>query len=183
MRNPERTPPNIDAIISPADGKIIAIYPYNHKTVNFHKGNKSLKGNVQTITSSVASEGYIVSIFMNIFDVHYNRSPINGKIIDIHHYDGKLLPANNKSAYLVNEKTEITIRNNNLTLKVILIAGFIARRIEAFVEKNQSVKAGDILGRINLGSQVTMALPNNLIFGVKIGDKVRAGETIIAKFK
>lgn len=183
LRNPSRTIPKGNNLISPADGKVIEIIEYDgKKEAVFFKGNKKYLGIVKTITSDVAKKGYIISIFMNPLDVHYNRSPIDGKVINVKHTDGKLLPVNTIENGFLNEKVE-TLIDGKIKVKVIQIAGLIARRIEPFMKKGDSVKKGQIIGLINLGSQVTMILPENIDITIKKGQKVKAGESIIAKLK
>lgn len=182
LRNPDRTNKERGVILSPADGKIIAITPYSSNTIlNFNKGNQRRKGSFKTLTSHVSPDGYAISIFMSIFNVHYNRIPYDGTITHVEHTNGKFLPANSLKACLQNEKTETIIVNKDIKIKVIQVAGFIARRIETFVNKNDKVRAGQLLGVINFGSQVTILLPSNITVDVKVGDKVKAGESIIAR--
>lgn len=180
LRNPDRNPPRKDVLVAPADGKIIAITPFDAKTVHFHKGNRARKGSIYTLTDGVAQEGYVISIFMSVLNVHYNRSPYDGQVTGVRHTSGTFIPAQKPQARLQNEKTEITIESDRLKVKVIQIAGFLARRIETYVQKNDRVRTGQILGRINFGSQVTLILPAQVSIAVKLGDKVKAGESIIA---
>lgn len=180
LRNPTRVTPKQDAIISPADGKIITAHRYTGKQLLLYKGNKSYKGSIKTLTSGVANEGYVVSIFMNIFNVHYNRIPYSGTVMRVTHSSGAYMPANSINASFQNEKTETIIASKSMTIKVVQVAGFLARRIETYVKRSDHVKTGQILGRINFGSQVTLILPANIKLEVKPGDKVKAGESIIA---
>ncbi len=180
LRNPTRSVPKQRVIVSPADGKVIMAQPYSSNQLLLHKGNKPSKGSVHTLTGSVGTEGYVVSIFMNIFNVHYNRIPYDGTVIQIKHSQGKYIPAHTLKASFKNEKTETIITSKSMTIKVIQVAGFLARRIETYVKKDDHVRTGQILGRINFGSQVTVILPVNVTLNVKSGDKVKAGESIIA---
>lgn len=181
LRNPDRvTPDEDDIVISPADGKVIEILQYNQDKIELFKGNNRLKGIIRTLTSDISDSGYIISIFMSPLDVHYNRSPIRGVIKNIKHSNGKFLAVNTFEAGLVNEKTE-TIIEGDIKVKMIQIAGFLARRIKTNVDKNENVKAGQIIGLINLGSQVTLILPKSVMLKVNKGDRVVAGETVLAK--
>lgn len=184
LRNPKRIIPKGDNIIvSPCDGKVIDIVKFDGKNeVKFFKGNKQYLGIVKTLTSNVAKKGYIVSIFMNPLDVHYNRAPIGGKIISVTHSDGKLLPVNTIENGFLNEKVE-TIIQGKIKINVIQIAGLIARRIEPFMKKGNKVNKGEIIGLINLGSQVTVIFPENVLFTIKKGQRVKAGESIIGKIR
>ncbi|OVE74720.1 hypothetical protein BVX95_01440 [archaeon D22] len=184
LRNPDRKiPKGEDLIICPADGKVIEVIPFNKTKITFNKGNKRIFGQIRTLTKDIATEGYMISIFMNPFDVHYNRAPISGDIKSVMHKDGKLLAVNSVSAGLENEKTETIIQGKKIKIKVIQIAGFLARRIETFVQPKDKVKKGDVYGLINLGSQVTIITPRNVEIEVKKGQRVKAGETIIGKIK
>lgn len=179
-RNPNRQTPKIDAIFAPADGKIITAQRYNKKQIILHKGNKPLKGSIHTLTEGIGESVFVVSIFMHVFNVHYNRIPYKGTVTLIKHNNGTYIPANSLKASFQNEKTETIITDSKLNLKVIQVAGFLARRIETFVRKGDVVQSGQLLGRINFGSQVTLILPPSVKLCVKSGDKVKAGESIIA---
>jgi len=177
LRDPERDIPEGDNIVSPADGKIISVMPIRTEEVEIPKG---MLGKVETLSSDVRNAGYLVSIFMTPLNVHVQRAPINGRIARVKYTKGKFLSANTLAA-LANENNEILIEDID-SVKVIQIAGFIARRIECFVKADDRVIKGDRIGRINLGSQVTMILPRNIKLKVREGQKVKAGETIIAEF-
>ncbi len=181
MRNPHRVTPEGKNIIAPADGRIIDIIPFSNNSVELYKGNTRALGVVKTTTSEVAQSGYIVSIFMTPLDVHYNRAPIAGSVQQITHQEGRFRAANSMNAFLENEKTELLISSGLLKVKMIQVAGFLARRIETFVEPNTQVKKGQVVGVIKLGSQVTLILPKNITFQVQSGQRVIAGETILAK--
>ncbi|HSX36248.1 MAG TPA: phosphatidylserine decarboxylase [Patescibacteria group bacterium] len=182
LRNPERHAPEGEAVLAAADGKVLEILRFNATTVTMLKGEKRYRGIVKALTSDVAPSGYIVSVFMSPLNVHYNRAPIAGHIKSVVHSDGRLLPVNTIEAGLVNEKTEIVIEGS-ITVKVIQIAGFLARRIETFVKPGEEVSRNQLVGLINLGSQVSIVLPEGVDILVKKGDRVRAGETEIAKIK
>ncbi|MDQ5886380.1 MAG: phosphatidylserine decarboxylase [Patescibacteria group bacterium] len=182
LRNPKRNIPQAENIIvSPADGKVIAILEFKDKQVQLYKGDHRYLGLINTLTSDVSTDGYIISIFMSPMDVHHNRTPINGEVISVQHHDGKFLPVNSLEAGLVNEKSEIIIRGDTITLKMIQIAGFLARRVITHVKTGERVERGQVIGLINLGSQVTLIVPSNIQINIKQGDRVVAGETILAK--
>ncbi len=181
LRNPKRTIPPGKNLVSPADGTIIEVFQYHDSSVELFKGNHRALGYIKTMTEDVARHGYIVSIFMSPLDVHYNRTPLSGDIVSVRHSAGKFLPANTFRSGLINEKTEIVIKNAVIRVKIIQIAGFLAKRIETFVQPNDKVKKGQLVGLINLGSQVTLVLPRSVTLTVSKGQKVTAGETIIAK--
>ena len=178
-RDPKRKIPPGNNVVSPADGKIINILKINKNKVRIKKG---LTGKIETLTEDIAKECYAVSIFMSPFDVHVNRAPIDGEVVSIKHEKGKFFAAYDIEKSLSNEKNEIIIRNEEIgKIKVIQIAGFLARRIICSVKKNEKVNKGCKIGKIVLGSQVTLILPSKKInLRVKKGQKVKAGATIIA---
>lgn len=181
LRNPERNvPDNANLVLAPADGKVVEILEFKDSEVHLFKGSKRLLGHIHTLTRDVAKEGYIVSIFMSPLDVHYNRSPIAGKVVSVKHSDGKFLAVNTFEAGLVNEKTEIII-TGDIKLKMIQIAGFLARRIATYPRPQDKVDQGQVVGLINLGSQVTMVLPKSVMLTVAKGDRMVAGESVVAK--
>ena len=182
LRDPDRFIPKGDNLVSPADGKIMYISKFNNKNLK----NKSIEikksfiGRINTLTTDVCKEGYIISIFMSPLDVHINRAPMKGKIKYQKHVNGKFLFASDLSSIIENEKNEIIIDNNKFKIKVIQVAGFVARKIESFVKVNDNLEKGQRFGLINLGSQVNVIFPNNFKPNVKLGDKVKAGTSIIA---
>ena len=178
-RDPERKIPRGNNIVSPADGKIISILKTNNKKIKISKG---FLGKIETMTKDIAKECYVISIFMSPFDVHINRAPIDGKIILVRHEKGKYFAAFNLEKSLMNEKNEIIIENKKIgKIKVIQIAGFLARRAICTVKKDEKVNKGQRIGRIVLGSQVTLIAPSKKIkLKIKEGQKVIAGNTIIA---
>lgn len=181
LRNPSRTAPGGNNIVSPADGKVLDVIPFTKNSVTLFKGNHRLLGIIKTITHDIAPDGYIVSIFMSPLNVHYNRAPVAGKILSVVQTPGKFLPVNTVQAGLVNEKSEIIIENAHGRFKMIQIAGFLAKRIETYVKPGDVVKKGELVGLINLGSQVTMIIPKSVSVQVNKGDHVTAGETILAE--
>lgn len=180
LRNPDRTTPEGNYVIAPADGKVIEVLAFKGEAVDLFKGNHRLLGIIHTLTKDVASEGYIISIFMSPMDVHINRAPIDGTVKNVKHSDGKFLAVNSLEAGLVNEKSE-TIIEGKIRVKMIQIAGFLARRVVTNVKPGDKVVAGQVVGLINLGSQVTMIVPKSVTLAIKKGDRTVAGETILAK--
>ena len=118
---------------------------------------------------------------MSPFDVHINRAPISGTIKSVRHEKGNFFRADDIEKSLSNEKNEIVIENRKLKVKVIQIAGFIARRILCYVKPNQKVNKGNKIGMIALGSQTTVILPANIGLRIGLNSKVKAGETVIAE--
>ncbi len=172
FRDPERkTPVDAANIISPADGKIIDIRKVTEE--NF-----------------LHREVTRVSIFMSVFDVHVNRSPVKGVIDYVHYNKGLYLPAYREKASLDNEQMTIGFtrspkENGQEELKVMikLIAGLIARRILVWKGLHDEVQQGERIGMIKFGSRVEVYLPQEVELCVKEGNRVKAGETIIGKLK
>ena len=168
-------------VVSPADGKVVRIIKYGGNKTDVKKG---ILGKVKVFTKDVAKEGYLVVIMLTPFNVHYQRAPTDGKILSVKYSKGKFLNAvkgaSGMKASFENEKNEILISNGKKKYKVIQVAGFLARRIEWYVKKNEKIHKGQLLGRINLGSQVILVLPRGKM-AIKTGERVVDGETIIMK--
>ena len=167
FRDPERTILDDDNyLVSPADGLVTAI-----KEV---KGPIELGLEIKTFTR--------VSIFMNVFNCHVNRSPSTGKIEDIFYKPGKFLNASLDKASEENERNYYKIKSKNSgdEIVVVQIAGLIARRIVSQTEKNQEIKQGQRIGMIRFGSRVDLYFNNRKIM-VKVGQDVTAGESLIAR--
>ncbi len=167
FRDPERTIiGDDDYLVSPADGLITAV-----KEVS---GPIELGLENKTFTR--------VSIFMNVFNCHVNRSPASGKVEDIFYKPGKFLNASLDKASEENERNYFKIRNNKINDEIVIvqIAGLIARRIVTQSEKNQEIKQGERIGMIRFGSRVDLYFNNRKIM-VKVGQNVIAGESLIAR--
>jgi len=161
FRDPERKfPDELNAIISPADGKVVTIDETDAPDNSLKKMKR-------------------VGIFMSIFDVHVNRSPYSGTINFIKYNKGKFLNALNDKSSDQNENNIIGINIGKETLFVKQIAGIIARRIVCRVKVNDKIQKGARLGMIKFGSRVEVYIPINSNVVVNLGDKVKAGETII----
>lgn len=179
-RDPKRAIPKGNNIVSPADGRVISIIDTSDDEINVSKG---ILGKIKTMTKDIADNCYVISIFMSPLDVHINRAPIEGKIVSIKHTKGKFFKAYDLNKSFENEKNEIVIENKNIKVKVIQIAGFLARRILCYTSINKKVNKGDKIGMIALGSQATIIIPKKVNLKIKINDKVMAGESIIADLK
>ena len=166
FRDPERTIiGDDDYLVSPADGLITVI--------------KQAKGPVELGLENKTFTR--VSIFMNVFNCHVNRTPLSGKIEDIFYKPGKFLNASLDKASEENERNYFKIKGNVIDeVIVVQIAGLIARRIVTQSQKNQEVKQGDRLGMIRFGSRVDLYF-NNCKIMVKVGQNVIAGESLIAR--
>lgn len=165
FRDPERFLESQDnQFLSAADGKICFIgeeYPPKETDIN----EKMKK----------------VSIFMNVFNVHVNRSPINGRIEKIIYKNGKFFNASLNKASEHNERNSIIIKNDVEKIIVVQIAGLIARRIVNFISENDNMNKGDRIGLIRFGSRVDIYLPLNYQIKVNQNDIVFSGKTIIAE--
>jgi len=167
FRDPERKiPQDPNAILSPADGKVIQIAEVVE--------NEFFKGQTRRI-----------SIFLSVFNVHVNRVPVSGKVEYFRYNKGSFLPAFNEKASEDNEQTAIGILDNSRR-KVMFtqIAGIIARRIVCTLREGHQVTAGDRMGMIRYGSRVDVYFdPTQVDVKVSLGDKVKGGETILGEFK
>jgi len=167
FRDPERKTPNgDDLVISPADGKVFLI--------------RELFENEFILDDAIQ-----ISIFMSPLNVHVNRIPISGEVKFLKDIPGKYIVAFEEKSSENNERKIIGIETGDgLKIMVKQIAGFIARRIVCEVKKGDKVKTGQRYGMIKFGSRVDVIMPKNKVeILVSIGQKVKAGETIIAKVK
>jgi phosphatidylserine decarboxylase len=185
LRDPKRSIPPGNNLVSPADGVVISVkrYDFSKNREGVIKVDKGI-GKIETLASEIAKKVLVISIFMSPFDVHVNRAPCHGRVVSVKHTKGKFYNARNLEKSLYNEKNEFLISTDFGRIKVIQIAGFLARRIESFVRPTQELAKGQRIGLINLGSQVTMILPSDKMeIKTKIGKKVKAGSSIIAGVK
>lgn len=164
FRDPDRAIPNVPgALVSPADGKVIA---------------------VEELNSSRFSSGGCkkVSIFMNVFNVHVNRVPCGGKITDVKYFPGKFISANLDKASEDNEHNAVYIENaSGKSVCMVQIAGLIARRIICSVQSGNSVVTGQRMGLICFGSRVDVYLPEEARITVRVGERVQAGSSMIGE--
>ncbi|GHV96031.1 phosphatidylserine decarboxylase proenzyme [Spirochaetia bacterium] len=121
----------------------------------------------------------IIRTFLSIFNVHLQRSPVDGTVSNVTHQDGKFLMAWDPQAHVLNEQNIITIQGEDSVYVVRQIAGFLARRCVSWVKSGDVLKAGDKIGMIKFSSQVDLHLPNTAVIKVQPGDKVRAGITVM----
>jgi phosphatidylserine decarboxylase len=162
FRNPERSGSKEEgALLSPADGEVILIEPVFEE--RFLK-TKAIK----------------ISIFMNVFNVHVNRSPYSGTVRKIAYEKGKFFAANAPKASLENEQNAILLESDSgQKILFIQIAGLIARRILCYVREGDRLVKGERCGIIKFGSRVDIYLPESSRILVKMKDKVKAGETTL----
>ncbi len=162
FRDPTRVvPDNPRAIISPADGKVVKI--------------------TKVDDPDVGEQATLVSIFLNVFNVHTNRMPVTATIKSVDHKMGKFLAAFNHLASDENERVIIIIENEFGTFKVKQIAGLIARRIICYAEPGKEMQKGGRLGYIMFGSRTDLILPEHVNVQVHVGQKVTGTETIIGE--
>lgn len=165
FRDPRRTiSSNESQFLSPADGRVMEITEINEDS--FIKG-KAIK----------------VSIFLSIFNVHINRSPISGTIKYSSYRPGKYLPAFKSHASEINERNTIGIENDRTKVLVHQITGFVARRIVCWSKKGDILNQGNKFGLIKFGSCTEIIVPFDVDIKVKVGDIVRGGITIIGVIK
>jgi phosphatidylserine decarboxylase len=124
----------------------------------------------------------VIRVFLSVFDVHLQRSPVHGKVLKVEHKSGRFLRAMNPKAHVLNEQNVITIENESGRYIVKQIAGVLARRCVSWVSPGDFLKIGDKIGLIKFGSQVDLHLPKSLDVRVKQGDKVVSGVTVFATF-
>ena len=162
FRDPPRViPQENEAIISGADGKVIAI----EKVDDPYYARKAIK----------------ISVFMNVFNVHSNKAPCEGRIIKKNYFPGKFLNASLSKASLENERCAIVIeRDDKKVVTCVQIAGLVARRILCYKNTNDKITKGERYGFIRFGSRVDHYLPLEAKVNIELGQKVKNTETIIA---
>ena len=161
FRDPERTVPDVpNAVVAPADGKVLAIVP---------------------VDDAWAGEATRLSIFLSPLDVHVNRAPIAGTIEKIDYRSGKFLMATSERARDENEQNTLTIAGADITVKCSQIAGILARRIVCWKREGDRLECGERFGMIKFGSRTDLMLPSTVEILVKEGMHVRGGITVIGK--
>jgi phosphatidylserine decarboxylase len=164
FRDPDRTTPQgQNLIIAPADGEVIALRKVHE--------SEFLNDDAQQI-----------SIFMSPLNVHVNRNPISGIVAHTRYVKGEYFAANAEKASERNEQMVIGMQNAEGKVLFKQIAGFIARRIVCSLKEKDSVTMGERFGMIKFGSRVDVFVPKNAFIRVVVGEKTRAGETILAEF-
>jgi len=123
--------------------------------------------------------GNRLEIFMSPLDCHVNRSPVSGEVKSVKFFEGKTPPAFMRVEGV--RKNEIVIRNSDGDFKIQQIAGFFARRIVCYVKPGDRVVKGQRIGMIRFGSRVALEVPDGFVFAIKVGEKVKAGETVAFK--
>jgi len=161
FRNPRRSIPlEPGLVLAPADGRITLI--------RLAAGNEPES---------------LVSIFLSPFDVHINRAPIEGEIVDASYKKGAFMMATKDESRLHNEQNTLTITGKEITVRCTQIAGILARRIVCWKQRGERVKCGEPFGMIKFGSRTDLVMPPSVEILVREGMHVRGGETIIGKIK
>ena len=156
FRDPQRAVPDDEGIIvSAADGTVTRI-----------EENDS---------------GKLVSVFLSPLNVHINRSPIAGQITRVEYIRGKKMPATSNQASFVNERNSLTIENERMTVVCTQIAGILARRIVCRAKQGDNLALGEKFGMIKFSSRTDVLMPPNVELTVKVGDRVKGGESVIAR--
>jgi len=167
FRNPERTPPREEGIyVSPADGTVLLVQDEFEESRYLHRKMKRL------------------CIFMSPFNVHVNRVPRSGQVVEVIYNRGKFISANKEKASLDNEQNAVVTKDEKGRVYMFVqIAGFIARRIVCYVRAGKEVEIGQRVGLIKFGSRLDVYLPLEAEITVRKGQKVKAGETIVGRLK
>jgi phosphatidylserine decarboxylase len=163
FRDPPRlAPADADAVISPADGRVVAV----ERARDPYLDREALK----------------ISVFMNVFNVHSNRSPVDGEVKKGWYFGGKFLNAALDKASLENERNALWIHTDGgADVTCVQVAGLIARRILCYVQAKDRLKRGQRFGFIRFGSRVDVYLPPSAAPNTAVGDKVFAGQTVLAR--
>jgi phosphatidylserine decarboxylase len=162
FRDPQRIPAmGRDLVLSPADGRIVVV----EKTNDPYAGREALK----------------ISVFMNVFNVHSNRSAVSGLVKEVQYFPGKFVNADLDKASTENERNAVVIDANGQIVTLVQVAGLIARRILCYIHVGDRLKAGERYGFIRFGSRVDVYLPLSAEPLVSVGDKVFATNTALAR--
>jgi len=161
FRNPHRSvPPVENGVVAPADGRVIFL----GNATEEHLGEEMLK----------------ISIFMSVFNVHINRVPLSGRIVDNFYVKGKFLDVRDERATFENERNGLVIETSSgLKLVVVQVAGLIARRIVCYPRVGEMLIRGQRYGLIRFGSRLDVYLPKGSEIKVKLGEKTICGETVL----
>lgn len=157
FRNPGRSiPTEAGVIVSAADGKVTRI--------------------------EENGEGTLISVFLSPLDVHVNRSPIAGTVVSVERFKGRKRPATSDSASATNERNRLVIEGEEVTVICTQIVGILARRIVCWPTKGDRLTKGQLFGLIRFGSRTDVVVPSLATVEVAVGDRVRGGESILARY-
>ena len=161
FRDPERVSPVAPGLLlAPADGKIVAVNPLQHDLLQ--------------------PSGTLVSIFLSVFDVHINRAPMSGTVLDVRYQPGTFLPAFRADASTFNEQNMLLLQAGETRVIIKQIAGILARRIVCHVKAGDKLSPGQRFGLIRFGSRVDLLIPPEFAVYACPGQRVRGGESILA---
>jgi len=165
FRDPPRNiPAQPNAVLAPADGRIVRIGPARDPYAN--------------------RDALMISVFMNVFNVHSNRSPVDATVADAWYHPGKFVNASFEKASSDNERNALRLVTDNGTEVVcVQIAGLIARRILCYVKRGDKLARGQRYGFIRFGSRVDLYLPADAVPRASVGDKVHATTTVVADLR
>lgn len=184
FRDPERTVPGgSSAIVSPADGEVLYVHASLDRTLPVStKGGRSYTLVELTKTPLEVKDTTVIGIGMSFLDTHVNRTPIAGRIAMQRHFPGLFGSLRRPEMVFRNERMTTIIDGDDMQIAVVQIASRLVRQIVSFVREGQQVELGQRIGMIRFGSQVDLVLPRraDLTVAVKPGDRVRAGESIVA---
>lgn len=165
FRDPPRTPPvGEHFVIAPADGRVVSV----ERVQDPYLQRDSLR----------------LSVFMNVFNVHSNRSPVAGSVRDVWYSAGAFLNAALDKASLANERNAVWLRTDrDFDVTCVQVAGLVARRILCYVKAGDRLRPGERFGFIRFGSRVDVYLPPDSMPRARVGDKVQAGITVLAELR
>ena len=159
FRDPERTPPTgIGLVLAPADGRVMR---------------------VDEVHDPWVGDAVRTSIFLSPLDVHVNRSPVAGLVESVDQARGRFMAAYKDEASELNERCTIALQGDGARVSVKQIAGVLARRIVCRVERGDKLAAGERFGLIRFGSRTDLVVPRSAAMQVKVGDRVKGGETVM----
>ena len=189
LRDPERSPPAEDHIIvAPADGRVKYIKRIERGTIPYSEKDGRRIPILESTKILPVEEGHLIGVWMSFLVVHVQRVPVSGIVEkQYYHASGRFLdPHLQEGADYQNERNVIIIKPNDLPAPVIVIqiASIMVRRIISYLKEQMPVRIGDRLGLIRMGSQVDIVIPvvDSVRLSVSVGDRVTAGETIIARY-
>lgn len=162
FRDPQRVvPQEVDVVLSPADGRVMTVELASDPYLN--------------------REALRISVFMNVFNAHSNRIPVDCEIVDVWYFPGKFLNAALSKASLENERSALWMKTAaGADVTCVQVAGLIARRILCYAKKGQKFRRGERFGFIRFGSRLDVYLPLTAVPRVSVGDKVYATESVLA---
>ena len=164
FRDPAREGPRGDRlVIAPADGLVVSVREIDEPEF-------------------LAGRSHRVSIFMNVFDVHVNRYPVDGRVAYRKHHAGRFLNAAGEKASLENEQSSVGLETSRGRMLVRQIAGLVARRIVTDHALGHEARQGDRMGLIRFGSRVDVFLPLETTVRIREGERTRAGQTVVAEW-